>query len=108
MARGASVALVTWAPFVFMFIAAPAIRLALAIPIELRANWIFRMTEDRRTRADAIGAGVVTILLLGIVAPLGLLLPLQWSTLGPIAATITGVNLLVAGCTSRSSCRTGG
>jgi hypothetical protein len=95
VARGASPWLVTWAPMVFMFIAAPAIRLALSIPIELRANWIFRMTEANRTRGDAIGAAVATTVWVGVIAPVLVLLPLQWTTLGPIAAPIAVVDALI-------------
>ena len=95
VARGASPWLVTWAPMVFMFIAVPAIRLALSIPLELRANWIFRMTEADRTRGDAIGAAVATTFWLGVIAPVAVLLPLQWTTLGPIAAPIAVVDALI-------------
>ncbi|HEX5214854.1 MAG TPA: hypothetical protein VFV98_05295 [Vicinamibacterales bacterium] len=95
VARGASPWLVTWAPMVVMFIAVPAIRLALSIPLELRANWIFRMTEADRTRGDAVGASVVTTLWLGVIAPVVALFPLQWTTLGPIAAPIAVVDGLI-------------
>ena len=95
VARGASPWLVIWAPMVFMFIAVPAIRLALSIPLELRANWIFRMTEADRTRGDAIGAAVATTVFLGVIAPVVVLLPLQWMTLGPVAAPIAVVDALI-------------
>ena len=35
-----------WAPMTMVFLSIPAIRLALSVPLDLRANWIFRMTED--------------------------------------------------------------
>jgi hypothetical protein len=46
----------TWAPFAVMLACGAAVRAALALPVEHRANWIFRMTEDRRTRADELRA----------------------------------------------------
>ena len=55
--------------------AVPAVRLALSVPIDLRANWVFRMTEDEAIRADPIDAGVRAVLGLGVA-------PLQWWLLG--------------------------
>jgi hypothetical protein len=72
-----------WAPTTFIFIAAPAVRLALSLPIDLRANWVFRMTDDGATRADAIAAGVRTVLVLGVALPIALVAPLQWWSIGP-------------------------
>ena len=47
-----------------MFLAVPAIRLALSVPMDLRANWIFRMTEDVDGRAEVADAGVRAVLVL--------------------------------------------
>ena len=47
---------VIWAPFALVFAMNVALRAALVLPIELRANWIFRMTEDEATRAEELGA----------------------------------------------------
>jgi hypothetical protein len=71
-----------WVPMTLIFIAVPAVRLALSVPIDLRANWVFRMTDDDATRADAIAAGVRMVLLLGVALPIALAAPLQWWTLG--------------------------
>ncbi len=71
-----------WAPLAFMFIAVPAVRLALSVPIDLRANWIVRITEDAATRPDAVAAGVRTVLALGVALPIALVAPLQWWSSG--------------------------
>ncbi len=71
-----------WAPVTLIFVAVPAIRLALSVPIDLRANWVFRMTDDEAIRADPISAGVRTVLVLGVALPIVLVAPLQWWLLG--------------------------
>jgi hypothetical protein len=71
-----------WVPMTLIFIAVPAVRLALSVPIDLRANWVFRMTDDDATRADAIAAGVRMVFVLGVALPIALAAPLQWWTLG--------------------------
>ena len=65
-----------------IFLAIPAIRLALSVPLDLRSNWIFRMTEDAAGRDEVAAANVGIVLGLGVVLPLALLGPLQWWVLG--------------------------
>jgi hypothetical protein len=72
-----------WAPMTMMFLAIPAIRLALSVPLDPRSNWIFRMTEDVAGRAEVAAANVGIVLGLGVALPLALLAPLQWWVLGP-------------------------
>jgi hypothetical protein len=43
-------------PFLLMFACGVAVRAALALPIEHRANWIFQVTEDHATRSDQMRA----------------------------------------------------
>jgi hypothetical protein len=83
-----------WAPMTLIFIAVPAVRLALSVPIDLRANWVFRMTDDDATRADAITAGVRMVLVLGVALPIALLAPLQWWSLGSPAVLLIVVEWL--------------
>jgi hypothetical protein len=45
-----------WTPFALTVACGAAVRAALVLPVEHRANWIFRMTEDGRTRADGLRA----------------------------------------------------
>jgi hypothetical protein len=70
------------APLTMMFFAVPAVRLALSIPLDLRSNWVFRMTEDVPGRAEGIAASVWKMIALAVLVPLALLAPIQWWVLG--------------------------
>lgn len=87
---------VIWAPFTLIFVASFAVRASLAVPRELRANWVFRMTEKDAARADQLGAAVHTARLFGVITPVVLILPLQWIVLGP-AAVASSIATVVAG-----------
>jgi hypothetical protein len=87
---------VTWVPMMLVFVFTLAVRTALLVPIDLRANWVLRMTEDPRHRFDALeGAGSV-LRLLGVACPIAILFPIQWRVLGP-GALVTSAASLVAG-----------
>ncbi len=90
----ALVATVVWSAFALVFTMNVAVRAALVLPIELRANWIFRMTEDDATRAAELSAVVRTLILLGVVLPLAMIFPLEWAVLGPRAIQCTSVAAL--------------
>ena len=92
-AQRALLAALIWAPTTMVFVAVPAIRLALSVPLDLRSNWIFRMTEDVAGRVEVVAANVRVVLALGVAVPLALLGPLQWWVLG---AAALGVILLEA------------
>lgn len=79
------VATVIWAPFALVLAMTVALRAALVLPIELRANWIFRVTENDATRAEELSTVVHTLILLGVALPLALLVPVEWAVLGPRA-----------------------
>lgn len=81
-------------PFILLFAAAFAARAALLVPIELRANWIFRITDRPFDRADRIGAAASTIRRLGVVVPVLLALPLEWYVFGPASLAGAGVTIL--------------
>jgi hypothetical protein len=55
----------------------PAIRVALSVPLELRANWIFRLTEDVPGRAEAAAASTRVVLALAVAVPIASIAPLQ-------------------------------
>ena len=95
--RGRSPFLLTllWAPTAMMFLAIPAVRLALSVPLDLRSNWVFRMTEDAGGRAEVAAANVRVVLLLGVALPLALLGSVQWWVLGPAAAGIIGLEAVI-------------
>jgi hypothetical protein len=90
-------AAIVWAPFVLTFMIALAVRAALAVPIEIRANWVFRMTEEDAARADQLNAAAAAVWRLGVLAPVVLMFPLQWLSLGPRAFVTALVTLVVGG-----------
>jgi len=79
------------APFALVFAMNVALRAALVLPIELRANWIFRLTEDEATRAEELSTVVRTLILRGVVLPLAMLFPVEWAVLGPRAIHCTSI-----------------
>ena len=87
--------LLLWAPFALIIIGVPAVRLALSVPIEPRANWIFRMTDDRDDHADVVGAGVRTVFTLGVAIPIALIAPFQAAWFGWQALLLAGVESLI-------------
>lgn len=80
---------VLWAPFVLIFVSTLAARASLLVPVEPRANWIFRMTERPAIRLDQLDAAAWTMRLLGVGLPAIVLLPFQWFVLGPGSLTAT-------------------
>ena len=86
-------AALTWAPFVLMFTMTIAVRAALVLPTEPRANWVFRITEHDTARVDQVGAVVRSMIRLGVVLPLLILFPLQWATFHGQAIASTAVTL---------------
>jgi hypothetical protein len=74
-----------WAPFALVYVAARAARMALLVPIEPRANWVFRMTERGDSRADQLEAAADAVRRLGVIVPVLLVLPLQWHAWGWLA-----------------------
>jgi hypothetical protein len=77
--------LLLWVPMTFVFLAVPAIRLALSVPVTLRANWIFRMAEDVDGREEVADAGTRAVMGWGVALPIALTAPLQWWVWGPAA-----------------------
>jgi hypothetical protein len=83
--RRALINTLLWAPMTMIFLAVPAMRLAMWIPLDLRSNWMFRMTEDEAGRAEVAAAAVRGVWALAVAVPLALVGPLQWWILGPSA-----------------------
>jgi hypothetical protein len=80
-----------WAPFALMFAMTLAVRAALVLPIEPRANWVFRMTEHDGARVDQIRAVIGSMVRLGVVVPLAILSPLAWAIFGVRAIGCTAI-----------------
>jgi hypothetical protein len=74
--------------------------------MELRANWIFRLTEDVDTRPDVVGAAVGTVFRIGVTLPVGMFLPVQWLVAGwwtlALAATEMAIGWLLVETLMRS------
>jgi hypothetical protein len=89
-----------WAPFVLVFVGTMAVRASMALPIERRANWVFRMTERDDTRRGQLEAAHYAMVRFGIALPLLLLLPLQLAVAGSralVAPVVAGsAGLLMA------------
>jgi hypothetical protein len=88
---------VIWAPFGLSFVAILAVRAALLLPIDLRANWVFRITEQPGRRGDQLDAAASAVWWLGVFLPAVVLLPVQWWALGPVSFVTMLVAVLCGG-----------
>lgn len=88
---------VAWAPFVLVFVSCLAARTAVMVPIEVRANWIFRVAEQGPERVDQLRAGAWTVARIGVVLPVAFAFPLQWLVVGWQAAAVMSTGALVCG-----------
>jgi hypothetical protein len=79
-----------WAPFALLCTWSLAVWAALLLPIEHRANWIFRMTERPTLRLAQLGVAPAAMRFAAIAVPTTLFVVPQWRTLGP-AWTICAV-----------------
>ena len=80
-----------WAPLALMFAMTLAVRAAFVLPIEPRANWVFRMTETDSSRVDQMNAVAGSMVRLGVVAPLAMLAPIEWAVFRWEAVICTSV-----------------
>jgi len=88
-----------WTPFALMFASGVAVRATLVLPMNYRANWIFKMTEDPATRRDQFRVVdyLASICLGGVPAAWSLLV--WWVATGdpePTAAVVVGLIGLVS------------
>ncbi|HKT81047.1 MAG TPA: hypothetical protein VJP86_12560 [Vicinamibacterales bacterium] len=72
-------ATVLWTPFVLMLFSSLAVRTAFTLPVEQRANWIFRMTEAPSARLQALAAAMRSLLFWGVTLPVLASAPLHWT-----------------------------
>ena len=81
-------------PFPLIVVMGIAARASLALPVEPKANWVFRVTERDTIRADELHAAERVITLFAAIIPVALTLPIQWMVAGPraiVASAMTGV-----------------
>jgi hypothetical protein len=88
-----------WTPFALMFASGLAMRASLVLPLQHRANWIFRVTEDPATRVDQFRAvdGIVTAWIAGVPGLWTLFV--WWMSTGspsPIAAIVVALIGLIS------------
>jgi hypothetical protein len=85
-------------PFGLIFVLGIAARTAIALPVEPKANWVFRMTEHDGIRCDELRAAERIVAVFAALIPVALTLPLQWVAAGPralVASALTaGFGLL--------------
>jgi hypothetical protein len=72
-------------PFILIFILGIAARATLVLPVEPKANWVFRMTEANDIRSDELRAAERVVTQFAAVLPVLLTFPLQWLVAGPRA-----------------------
>ena len=77
-----------------MLAATLAVRTALVLPIEPRANWIFRMTEDDAPRVEQLNAVIQAMVSLGVIAPLAMLFPVEWAMFGKASLIVIAVTFM--------------
>lgn len=80
------------APWLLMFGAGLATRTAIALPLEQRANWVFRITESEATRVAQLRAVVRLMRQMTVGLPLLLMAPLEWALFGPRAICALAAN----------------
>jgi len=81
-------------PFPLIALLGIAARASLALPIEPKANWVFRVTERDAIRPDQLRAAERVIMCFAVCIPVALTLPVQWMVVGPralLASAMTGV-----------------
>ena len=69
-------------PFVLMLLAAAGLRAAFLLPISLPANWMFRVTDFPRARAERLDAVEQAFIRLAILPALAMTAPVQIWVLG--------------------------
>jgi len=81
-------------PWLLMFCLGLATRAAISLPIEQRANWIFRITEDDSGRLAQLQAVVRLMRQVTVGLPMVLMAPLEWKLLGLRAVLALGMNVV--------------
>jgi hypothetical protein len=83
-------------PWLLMFVIGLATRWAIALPIDHRASWVFRITEDETTRARHLHAVTRLMRQTTVLFPLMLMAPLEWALFGPRAIFALATNAACA------------
>jgi hypothetical protein len=73
-------------PLVFIFFSIAGVRTALLLPLDVRANWVFRLTEDPATKPQLLASIERSLIWLAIVPGVALTFVVQSVVLGPTTA----------------------
>jgi hypothetical protein len=82
-------------PFPLIAVLGAAAKTSLVLPIEPRANWVFRLTEHRTARADQLRVAELVNTLFAAVIPAAVALPLQWAVAGSRAIAAAALNAAI-------------
>jgi hypothetical protein len=82
-------------PFPLIAVLGAAAKASLVLPVEPRANWVFRLTEHRGARVDQLRVAERVITLCAAVIPAALALPLHWAVAGPRAIASAALNAAI-------------
>lgn len=88
--RSRLISSVLWCPYALTFVTCLAIRASIAVPIEQRANWIFRLASPTRPH-EALTATIGLVRQIGVFVPAALILPLQAAVIGSPAIAVVVV-----------------
>jgi hypothetical protein len=83
------------ATLTLVFVATSATRLALTLPAERRANWIFRLSETDAARPAALHAVARTLTRFGVLAPVAVMTPALLVAYGPSGVAVIASTVLV-------------
>jgi hypothetical protein len=90
---------VLWTPFVLIFACVLGLRLALLLPLNRRAAWIFRVTEDDTRRERLFPVVELVMVSHAVLFPMLVMLPLQVHVLGFSAALASAPVTVIMGVT---------
>ena len=86
-----------WTPLLVIFVAVRVLRDTLRLPLEIRANWIFKMTEDDAVRGHQLDAVRLVLFFLGVIPAATLFFPVQILAFGGLRACCWMVLTLLIG-----------
>jgi len=73
-------------PLVFFFFSVAAVRTALLLPLDVRANWVFRLTEDPATKPQLLASVEQSVIWLAIIPYVALTFVVQGVVMGATIA----------------------
>jgi len=82
------------AVWLLMFFIGFATRAAIALPIDQRANWVFRMSESDATRASQLSAVTRLMRQTTVLFPVVVMAPLEWRLFGARAIPALAMNVV--------------